>query len=79
MAAKEVWKALGIEDRLGFDFTGNHAHCSAAPSQTSSVKTFVDRFLKGGTGTTNIAIKPSSSKFDLDYTKVIDWTTPSLQ
>jgi hypothetical protein len=79
MAAVEVFKALGVPDRIGYDFTGNHSHCQAATSQTASVKTFVDRFLKDGTGATNVAIKPVSSKFDLDATKVIDWTTPTLQ
>jgi hypothetical protein len=79
MAAAEVWKAMGVPDNLGYDFTGGHSHCQAASSQTTAVKAFVDKFLKGGTGATNIAVKPSSSKFDLDYTKVIDWTTPTLQ
>jgi hypothetical protein len=79
MAAVEVFKAMGVPDHIGYDFTGNHSHCSAPATQVASVKTFVDRFLKGGTGATNIAIKPNNSVFDLDYTKVIDWTTPTLQ
>ncbi len=78
-AAVEVWKAMGVPERIGYDFTGGHSHCQAASSQTTAVKTFVDRFLKDGTGATNIAVKPTSSKFDLDTTKVIDWTTPTLQ
>ncbi|MGC4094611.1 MAG: hypothetical protein QM756_43180 [Polyangiaceae bacterium] len=77
MAATEVWKALGVPDRVGFDFTGGHTHCAAAASQTTSVKAFVDKFLKGQTASTTIAIKPVSSKFDLTYTN--DWTTPTLQ
>jgi hypothetical protein len=79
MAASEVFKAMGVPDSIGYDFTGNHSHCQAATSQQNAVKTFVDRFLKGGTGATNIAVKPSASNYDLDYTKVIDWTTPTLQ
>ena len=78
-AAIEVWKAMGVPDHIGYDFTGGHSHCQAASSQTTAVKAFVDRFLKDGTGATNIAVKPTSSKFDLDTTKVIDWTTPTLQ
>jgi hypothetical protein len=78
MAAVEVWKAMGVPDRIGYDFAAGHSHCQAASSQTSAVKTFVDRFLKDGTGATNIALKPATSKFDLDYSKVIDWTTPTL-
>jgi hypothetical protein len=78
-AAKEVWKALGIEDRIGFDFTSNHGHCAAPASQVASVKAFVDKFLKGQTANTTIAIEPQEGNFDLDFTKVIDWTTPTLQ
>lgn len=79
MAAKEVWKAMGVEDRIGFDFTSGHMHCQAASSQTTSVNTFVNKFLKGQTANTSIAIKPTKSGFDLTYTSVIDWTTPTLQ
>jgi len=79
VAAIEVWKALGVPDHIGYDFTSGHSHCQAAASQTASVKTFVDRYLKGGTGSTNVAIKPTSTKFNLDTAGVIDWTTPTLQ
>jgi hypothetical protein len=77
MAAMEVFKAMGIPDHLGYDFTGGHNHCAAPATQTASVMTFVDRYLKGGTGATNVAIKPSASNFDL--TADFDWTTPTLQ
>jgi hypothetical protein len=79
MAAKEVWKAMGVEDRIGFDFTSGHMHCQAASSQNSSVNAFVNKFLKGQSANTNIAIKPTKSGFDLTYTSVIDWSTPTLQ
>jgi len=47
MAAYEVWKAMGVEDRFGFNFIGNHMHCSAASSQTNDVNKFIDKFLRG--------------------------------
>ena len=47
MAAVEVFKAMGVADHIGYDFTGGHNHCAAAASQTNSVNTFVDKFLKG--------------------------------
>jgi hypothetical protein len=45
------------------------------------VKTFVDRFLKGTSTTSNVTIKPDSSgkMFDLTLTSAINWTTPTLQ
>jgi hypothetical protein len=78
-AAKEVWKAMGIEDHIGFDFTSNHGHCAAPASQVASAKAFVDKFLKGQTTNTAIVVKPQEGNFDLDFTNVIDWQTPTLQ
>lgn len=80
MAAKEVWKAMGIEDRIGMDFTGGHTHCQAAPSQVASVNAFVEKFLKGNNSVdTNIVIEPVQSGFDLNYSAAIDWTTPAIR
>ncbi len=79
MAALEVWKAMGIADHFGYDFTSGHAHCSAPATQVASVKTFADRFLRGTSTSSNVAIKPTSSKFMLDPSGVIDWQTPTLQ
>ncbi|MBN1654721.1 MAG: hypothetical protein JXA30_13200 [Deltaproteobacteria bacterium] len=79
MAAAEIFKAMGVADHIGYDFTGGHTHCLAAASQVTSVNTFVDRFLKGTGTSSDVAINPSGTTFDLDYSKVIDWTTPNLQ
>ena len=76
-AAVEVFKALGVPDSIGYDFTGGHAHCSAPTSQVNSINAFATKFLKGGTASTNVAIKPSDSSFQL--TADFDWTTPTLQ
>ena len=79
MAAAEVFKAWGVPDNIGFDFTSGHPHCSAPASQFATAKAFVDRFLKGATTSTAITIKPTSTKFNLDYASEITWTTPTLQ
>jgi hypothetical protein len=79
MAAIEVFKALGVADHIGYDFTSGHSHCAAPATQVASVKTFVDRFLKDGTGSPNVAIKPPKTSFDLNYASVVNWTTPTLQ
>ena len=76
-AAAEVFKALGVPENIGYDFTGGHSHCSAASSQTASVTAFANKFLKGQSANTAIAIKPSASNFNLTYT--LDWTAPTLQ
>ena len=76
IAAIEVFKALGVADHIGYDFTSGHSHCVAPQTQLNSINTFVTRFLKGGTTSPNIAIKPTHSGYDLstDFT----WTTPTL-
>ena len=79
MAAIEVFKALGVPDHIGYDFTSGHTHCAPPTTQMNSVAAFVNRFLKGGTGSTDIAIKPPKSGFDLNVQAAIDWTTPTLQ
>jgi hypothetical protein len=79
MAAKKVFEAMGVPDNLGFDFTGNHAHCQAPGTQQSSVAAFVNKFLKGQNANTAIAIQPSGNGFQLDPSDVIDWDTPTLQ
>jgi hypothetical protein len=78
MAAIEVFKAMGVPDRIGYDFTSGHGHCQPPTTQKNSVNAFVDKFLKGGTSSSAIAIKPPKSGFNLDMTTAIDWTTPTL-
>ena len=72
--------AMGIGDRIGFDFTGGHEHCQAASSQTKSVTAFVDKFLRNKDANTDIHVKPTNGKgFKIDnYGDWIDWETPNL-
>jgi hypothetical protein len=75
-AATEVWKALGVPDRIGFSQAVASAHCSFPASQTADVQAFVDKFLLNKTtANTNIA----KSSYNTDLTKWITWTTPTLQ
>jgi hypothetical protein len=75
-AATEVYKALGIPDRIGFTQAQASAHCSFPSSQTADVQAFVDKFL-GGVASANTNIAKSS--YSTDLTKWITWTTPTLQ
>ena len=47
LGAYEVWKAMGIEDRFGWDFSDTHGHCSLPASQVSAIEMFRDKFLLG--------------------------------
>jgi hypothetical protein len=75
-AASELYKALGISDRIGFSISGNHAHCSFPSEQTNDVAAFVDRFL-GGKAAANTAVATSPYKTDLS--KWITWDAPALK
>ncbi len=75
-AATEVYKALGIPDRIGFTQTAATSHCAFPTSQTADVGAFVDKFLLGKT-TTNTAI--AKTPYNTDLTKWITWTTPQLK
>jgi hypothetical protein len=75
-AATEVYKALGIPDRIGFSQVGGHSHCAFPSSQTPDVAAFVDKFLVGKSST-NTAI--AKSPYTTDLTPWITWTTPTLQ
>jgi len=75
-AAAEVYKALGISDRLGFTQAVAAGHCAFPSSQSPDVQAFVDKFLLGKT-TANTAVAKSS--YDTDMTNWITWSTPTLQ
>jgi hypothetical protein len=74
-AATEVYKALGIPDRIGFTQTAASAHCAFPTSQTADVAAFVDKFLLGKTST-NTAI--AKTPYTTDLARWITWTTPQL-
>jgi hypothetical protein len=74
--ATEVWKALGVPDRIGFTQTNAPNHCSFPSSQTADVQAFVDKFLAAmPNANTNIAKSP----YTTNLTQWINWTTPTLQ
>lgn len=80
MAAVEVWKAMGVEDRFGFDFTPDHSHCAASSSQNTAVTAFVNKFLKNTTANTTIRVNPTkiTQQNITINSSVFNWTTPTL-
>lgn len=76
MAAREVWKAMGIEDRAGIVVHDNGgAHCSASSAQKSATNKFVNRFLKDGNDNTNI-VEPGGATYD--WKQYVNWDTPTI-
>lgn len=78
VAAREIWSALGIADRMGVSQVGGHQHCAFPSSQQAELNAFVDKFLIGnGNGNTNVV--RTDGNFSVDRARWINWTTPNLQ
>jgi hypothetical protein len=74
-AAWEVWKALGVPDRFGFSIVSGHMHCKIPDSQISEIEAFVKKFLLGKD---NVNTEISTSPYNSDLTRWINWKTPKL-
>lgn len=70
MAAIEIYKAMGIEDRIGFNFASGHSHCAASSSQNTSCQKYIDRFLRGKSVDTKLrenALKADYQKWSKEW------------
>lgn len=71
-AARMVWKAFGIEDRMGFSIQGGHMHCMLPESQYPEVEAFIDKFLLGKTDVDTFVSKADMFE-DVNYLKWMPW------
>lgn len=74
-AARKVWEAFGIEDRMGFTFQDGHMHCMLPENQFSEVGAFVDKFLLGKQDV-NTMINRAEMFQNVDYMKWMPWAKP---
>jgi hypothetical protein len=75
LAAREVWTALGVGDRMGAS-EENTNHCVWHDGFTPDLEAFVDKFLLGR-GDVNTDIL--RSRFTIDTDTWIPWSTPELE
>jgi hypothetical protein len=76
-AATEVYKALGIPDRIGYSQAQAPAHCSFPSSvQSPDVQAFVNKFLLNQQNANTSVARDS---YHTDLTKWVTWSTPQLQ
>lgn len=75
-AAGEVYKALGIADRIGYSQNATGTHCAFPSVQAADVGAFVDKFLVGKTNTDTAVAK---TPYKADLSKWYTWTTPTLK
>jgi hypothetical protein len=71
-AAKEVYKTMGISERMGFYIDGGHGHCAIPTSQRPAIAAFVDKFLLNKTEviTDTVTVNPFP---DVDYQRWYKW------
>lgn len=75
VAARKVWQALGVPDRMGFVQTAHGDHCRF--KEVEELRAFCTKFLLGGDADTNVL--KTDGNFDLDPSAWIPWEAPSLE
>jgi hypothetical protein len=76
LAAREVWKALGVPDRMGVT-EENIGHCQWHPGFTPAIEVYLDKFLLGKQDVNTDILR---SKFtEVDRARWIPWTAPELK
>jgi hypothetical protein len=81
VAAREVFTALGIKDRIGVSVSPNHSHCQFPSSQQAALTAFINRFLLKMSATTDGVDDHNATNSKLKtFNKAdwIDWDTPTL-
>lgn len=76
LPAREVWKALGVPDRMGVteERTG---HCRWHPGFAPALDAYLDRFLLGKPDINTDILR--SQFTHVERAKWIPWTTPELR
>jgi hypothetical protein len=76
LAAREVYKALGVPANMGVTQVGGHRHCVVPESQEPAINAFVKRFLLNEKADTDI--QESDGSYTVDRERWIPWDTPDL-
>ena len=78
LAAEEVWKSMGIEDRFGYVIEGGHSHCQASNNQNKAAQAFINKFLYGDDSqntkvrTSSVTKVYNSGKYDWGGHKIVN-------
>lgn len=75
VAARKVWQALGVPDRMGFVQTSHGDHCRF--KEIDELRAFCVKYLLDGEADTNLL--KTDGDFDLDPSEWIDWEVPALK
>lgn len=78
LAAREIWRAQGIESNFGFSQLGGHNHCQLPETQAPEVASFIQKFLLDDVAA-NTALFKSDTEFQVNKDKWVNWQTPQLK
>ena len=76
LAAREVWKAIGVPDRMGAT-EEQIAHCQWHAGFTPALEAYLDKFLLGKKDVNTDILRLKFT--DVDRAKWIPWTSPELK
>lgn len=76
-AARTVWRALGVTDRMGLSHAAGHNHCVLPDTSKPYLNAFIDRFLKDKEDV-NTTVFYTAGDFKYDDKDWIDWDVPRL-
>ncbi|RXW14931.1 hypothetical protein EST38_g10925 [Candolleomyces aberdarensis] len=76
-AARSVWRALGIADRIGLSQPPSHNHCQLPEVSKPYVNAFIDRFLKDKEDV-NTTVFYTGGDFKYEEKDWVDWDVPRL-
>jgi len=75
-AAREIYRALGAGDNIAYSENGSHRHCALPDHQRDVLEGFVNRFLLGRPGNTDVS--RSTLAEEENAAPWVEWTTPDL-
>ena len=75
--AREIYKALGVQQAMGYSEAANHSHCQfPVADQGAELDTYVNKYLLGQQIESNVF--RTEANFTFDEAMWIDWQTPTL-
>ncbi len=76
-ATREIYRALGVPENVAYSENGGHSHCQFPAHQQEVLSAYVQRFLLGEPGNTDVM---NSTRGDTDdVNRWVEWTTPVLE
>lgn len=75
--AQEVYKALGVQDHMGYSQVGHGNHCSFPSNQQPELTAFIQKFLLDDTSA-NTSVMKSDGNHNFDLNEWAGWSTPTL-